>query len=103
MGGSSPALRDNPAALAGRRHAYQPRTFSEMGYCSDSRGGWHHGHPLEHEAVVAGRALQLLTHPVWWSGPGAGVTGRLDAVIDARAEAFRRHLQGQIETYRRDA
>jgi hypothetical protein len=94
-------LRDNPAELAGRRHTYQPRVFSRMGYCSDSRGAWRHGHPLEHEAVAVGRALQLLTHPVWWSGAGERVTERLDAIIDARAEAFRHHLEGQIETYRR--
>lgn len=52
--------------LGGRRHAYEPRYFSEMGYCSDSRGAWRHGPPLEHTAVAAGRALQLLTHPIWW-------------------------------------
>lgn len=53
--------------IAGRRHAYQPRFFHEMGYCSDSRGAWHHGHPLDHPAVARGHALQLLTHPIWWS------------------------------------
>ena len=99
----APALRDNPAKLAGRRHTYQPRVFSEMGYCSDSRGGWYHGHPLEHDAVAAGRALQLLTHPVWWTGAGEQVTQRLDGIIDARAEAFRHHLASQIETYRRES
>lgn len=53
--------------LAGRPHAYQPRYFSDMGYCSDSRGGWHHGHPLDHQALRDGRALQLLAHPIWWA------------------------------------
>ena len=36
--------------FAGRTHAYEPRFITETGYCSDSRGDWHHGHPLEHEA-----------------------------------------------------
>ncbi len=98
----TPALRNNPTDLAGRRHTYQPRLFSEMGYCSDSRGGWHHGEPLAHEAVAAGCALQLLTHPVWWSGAGERVTERLDGIVEARADAFRRHLKGEIETYRRE-
>lgn len=40
--------------LAGRDHAYRPRYVSDMGYCSDSRGAWHHGHPLDHGAVAAG-------------------------------------------------
>jgi len=97
----APALRDRPDNLAGRRHTYQPRVFSEMGYCSDSRGGWHHGHPLDQAAVAAERALQLLTHPVWWMDGGKRVTDRLDAIIDDRAEASRRYLEDQIETYRR--
>ena len=60
------ALLGYPDTLAGRVHAYQPRFFTQMGYCSDSRGAWHYGHPLDHAAVREGRALQLLTHPVWW-------------------------------------
>jgi hypothetical protein len=52
--------------IAGHSHAYRPRYIEEIGYCSDSRGGWHHGHPEDHEAVKNGRALQLLTHPLWW-------------------------------------
>ncbi len=58
--------------IGGRRHTYQPRFFSEMGYCSDSRGLWRFGHPLEHEAVSESRALQLLTHPIWWANDDGG-------------------------------
>lgn len=58
-----------PGTLAGRRHAYEPVFFRDIGYCSDSRGGWHHGHPLDHPAVADGRGLQLLTHPIWWARP----------------------------------
>jgi len=71
--------------LAGRRHAYEPRFFSDMGYCSDSRGAWHHGSPLEHEAVQAKRALQLLTHAIWWGRAAADPTDRLVHFLDARA------------------
>jgi len=53
--------------IGGRRHTYQPRFYSDMGYCSDSRGAWRHGHPLDHPAMVEGRAVQLLTHPIWWN------------------------------------
>ncbi len=60
-------LLGRDAAIAGRRHTYQPRYFSEMGYCSDSRGEWRHGHPFDHPALAEGRALQLLTHPIWWN------------------------------------
>ena len=86
--------------FAGRAHAYEPRFFSAMGYCSDSRGGWHHGHPLQHAAVAAGRALQLLTHPVWWTGrPDADVTARLEDFVAARAAAMRHELSANIESY----
>jgi hypothetical protein len=88
--------------FAGRAHAYQPRYFREIGYCSDSRGAWHHGYPLEHAAVVEGRALQLLTHPVWWTGrPDADVTGRLDDFVAERAAAMRHELRANIESYTR--
>lgn len=52
--------------FAGRLHGYDPRFFSDIGYCSDSEGRWRFGHPLEHEAILSGRALQLVTHPIWW-------------------------------------
>ena len=65
-------LQGRAGTVGGRRHAYEPRFSSGMGYCSDSRGGWHHGHPLVHKAVAEGRALQLLTHPVWWQGVTPG-------------------------------
>lgn len=88
-------------AIAGRRHAYEPRFFSEMGYCSDSRGGWHHGRPLEHSAIAAGRALQLLTHPIWWAAsvPGDPVA-TLDKFRSARDRLLARELAANCEPYR---
>lgn len=52
--------------FARRLHSYDPRFVNDIGYCSDSRGEWRFGHPLDHAAVKAKRALQLLTHPIWW-------------------------------------
>jgi hypothetical protein len=52
--------------LAGRLHAYQPRFFSQIAYVADSGGHFRYGHPLDHEAFAAARAMQLLTHPIWW-------------------------------------
>ncbi len=60
------ALLDRDLEVPGRINAYGSRHFRDIGYCSDSRGAWYHGHPLEHAAVAEGRALQLLTHPIWW-------------------------------------
>jgi hypothetical protein len=61
------SLLNYPDPIAGRFHTYQPQFFTEIGYCSDSRGLWRFGHPLDHSAIQEGRAIQLLTHPIWWS------------------------------------
>jgi hypothetical protein len=96
----APALLGLERALAGRAHAYEPRFFRAIGYCSDSRGAFHHGHPLDHPAVAAGRALQLLTHPIWWCGPkGRDVTERLDRFVAERATRLRASLATMIESY----
>jgi hypothetical protein len=62
----APWLMGHATSLSGRVHAYQPRYFERMGYCSDSAGAFRYHTPLEHPAVVDGKALQLLTHPIWW-------------------------------------
>ncbi|MBT4888140.1 MAG: hypothetical protein HON65_01115 [Rhodospirillales bacterium] len=53
--------------FAGRLNTYAPRFTKEMGYSSDSRGEWRYGSPLESTAFHDQKALQLLTHPVWWT------------------------------------
>ena len=95
------ALLGRRGSIAGRRHTYEPRFFSEMGYCSDSRGAWHHGRPLEHRAIAEGRALQLLTHPIWWA---ASVPGDPVATLDnfrvERDRVLARELAANCEPYR---
>ncbi len=71
-------LMGHATSLSGRLHAYQPCYFECMGYCSDSAGAFRYHHPLEHPAVREGRALQLLTHPVWWvAAPDDSAFGKL--------------------------
>ena len=64
----APELKGLADAFAGRAHTYEPRFFHEIGYISDSSGGWYRGHPLDHPSVRSRTAVQLLTHPVWWQG-----------------------------------
>lgn len=86
--------------LAGRHHAYEPRFFREMGYCSDSRGSWRFGHPLDHEAVTGRRALQLLTHPIWWvAGPDDSVQDKLDRFVLDRTGLLAAELGRNCLTY----
>jgi hypothetical protein len=78
--------------LGGRLNVYGARFVREMGYCSDSRGGWHHGHPLEHAAIRAGRALHLLVHPFWWQAPALPPEERLKRFLTERSAFLDREL-----------
>lgn len=87
--------------IGGRLHSYMPRFTREMGYCSDSRGEWRHGHPLNHPSLQAGRALQLLTHAVWWVGPeGRDATGRLADVLREKATIVSDELAANNDVWR---
>jgi hypothetical protein len=95
----APALIGYDKSLAGRRHAYEPCFVEDMGYVSDSRGGWHHGHPVEHPAVAAGHALQLLTHPIWWSGSQPGPQETLESFHRDRCDLLDRELARNCSIY----
>lgn len=71
--------------LAGLINAYGRRFTRDMVYRSDSRGTWRSGHPLESPEVRAGRALQLLVHPFWWTEPAMSPEDRLRAFLARRA------------------
>lgn len=73
--------------VGGRLSAYSARFVKDIGYVSDSRGEWRYGQPLDHPAVSARRALQLLTHPIWWMGFQAMPVAKLDQFL-AERESF---------------
>ncbi len=97
------ALLGYPETLGGRIHTYQPRFYTQMGYCTDSRGAWHHGHPLDHPAVREGRGLQLLTHPIWWTGAGATPAAKAAAFLAARVRTLDDELASNCSVHRRGA
>jgi hypothetical protein len=86
--------------VGGRLNAYSARFVRDIGYCSDSRGGWYHGEPAEHPAVQQGRALQLLTHPFWWQAPGTPPLQRLKAFLSARSQLLDSELRRHCTIYR---
>jgi len=86
--------------LAGRMHTYQPHFFKHMGYCSDSRGAWHHGDPLGHVVVRNRHALQLLTHPIWWQEYNDNtVQESLDRFSRKHTNIFRNDLGNNCQVY----
>lgn len=95
----APSLFGRAAPVAGRLHTYQPRFVQDMGYCSDSRGQWRHGSPLEHPVVTAGRALQLLTHPIWWTGTETGAVTRLDRFLAQRCQRLDAALAANVDIH----
>ena len=93
------ALVGNDRPIAGRAHCYQPKFIREMGYCADSRGDWHRGDPLSHPAVNDGKALQLLTHPIWWIGDRTSPETRLDNFLCARGREIDSELAEQCSVH----
>jgi hypothetical protein len=85
--------------IAGRMHAYEPRFFSDLVYVADSEGRWRFGHPLDHEGVAQGRAVQLVTHPIWWVTPGADVIAKLERFRAERAALTRREMAINLKPY----
>ncbi len=98
----SKSLLGSSENLAGIPHTYQPRFFQDIGYCSDSRGGWHHGHPFEHLSVKEGKALQLLTHPIWWDGIERSPEERLSDYVKNHVEKFKSTLAENCSAYKYD-
>lgn len=97
----APVYLNRPEPIAGRRHCYEPAFFSEIGYISDSNGAWHHGHPLDHAAVIEGRAIQFLTHPIWWcNDPVMSTVQTIDRLFDDRCQALQVALTGTVTAYR---
>ena len=93
------ATLDRGFAVTGRTNAYAPRFVQDIGYCSDSRGGWHYGHPLEHNAVQARTALQLLVHPLWWMDGGGDVQGTVARVLDRHHAHLEREAARNCTVY----
>ena len=99
-----PGLVPCDQTLAGRRNTYESRFIDEIGYCSDSRAGWHRGHPLDNPAVAEGRALQLLTHAVWWDGDESeSPREKLDRVVASCDQRVRAELAANNSVYKKES
>lgn len=86
--------------LAGRQHTYQPKFFSDVAYYSDSQGSFRFGHPLDSEAFRARAAMQLLTHPIWWtSEPVTDRLGLIDRFLEDRSSLLRREAAANCQPY----
>jgi hypothetical protein len=89
-------------AVEGYTNANANNFMKSVGYCSDSRGAWHYGFPLEHQAIKAGTALQLLTHPIWWyQETDREPIDKIASFLDQRCELLETEAEFHCKSYRR--
>jgi hypothetical protein len=86
--------------VSGVISAYAPRFVEDFAYVSDSRGGWHYGHPLDNEKVSRGMGLHLLTHPIWWVGSGDDPQSKLEWLARRQARSYRHELAANCESFK---
>ena len=67
--------------VGGRNHTYNKRFFKDFGYVSDSCGEWRFGPPDKHQAFAAGKGMQVLTHPIWWTTEGQTASKKITSFI----------------------
>ncbi len=93
-------FQGNPDNLAGCLHSYQPRFFSEIDYCADSAGSWRYGHPVDRDSVKQGKAIQLVTHPIWWNfGPAIDTIEKVENFRQTRDEFLKGELGRNLTPY----
>jgi len=95
----APGLIGLDRPIGGRAHAYQPRYFADLAYRSDSRGRWNPLSPLERTAGEPA-AMQVLTHPIWWTGPPEeSVVQRLERLLADKRELLHAELAANCRPY----
>ena len=87
----SPYFLEHDAPIAGCDHTYRSRYFRDIKYVSDSGGTFSYGHPFETEAFREGKSLQLLIHPIWWTGEGADQHDKLKSFYARNKEQLKKH------------
>jgi len=70
-------------------NTYLPLFTKQIHYCSDSRGEWKHGTPLETAAFAQGEPLHVLIHPIWWCRERTGALPVLNRLLEEKQQIFR--------------
>ncbi len=99
--------RPNPLVLSGDPelsrpypHTYLPLYTREVHYCSDSRGQWHFGFPLESQAFRETRPLHLLLHPIWWTDTDQPPIDKLRAHLASQARQLEHSMAANCAVYK---
>ena len=97
-----PLLKDCDRDFVERPHCSEPRFMRDILYCSDTLAQFSYGEPMDHARQTDLRAMQLLTHPIWWSGT-AGMSGleKLDALAQRRADLALEAIERSVTAFER--
>jgi hypothetical protein len=88
------------AGGAGMVNAYSPRFFHDIRYSSDAMGWWRYGDYQETEHFSSGESLQLVLHPIWWTGTDSEHPGdRLTRFVEEDSERILESLKATIRPF----
>lgn len=92
-------LENNNIELFGTRHTYQDYFFKELKYLSDS-GGKDVRESISSFLVSENcRALQLLTHPIWWVNHASSQTSALNTWRTKNLDFVTNEIRKNCVTY----
>jgi hypothetical protein len=81
-------------------HTYLPLYTKDIHYCSDSRGTWRFGFPLETQAFREKKPLHILIHPIWWTETDLPPINKLQAYAALHVRRMDRSVAANCEVYR---
>lgn len=89
-----------PVGPEGLLNTYSRRFFSDIAYSSDSSGWWRFGSFIESDDFRSHRSVQLLLHPIWWTGLlGEHPGKRLDRLVDDLRVKGQSQIASTIDPY----
>lgn len=72
-------------------HTYLKKYTENAYYHSDSKGLWRFGHPLETQAFLEQKSMQLLIHPIWWIVDGKTNEEKIWHTYEINAEKLKQN------------
>ena len=91
-------LKKNNEMLGGCNHTYQDKYFKKIKYISDS-GGKDVTNEVS-KLILDDEPLQLLIHPLWWTGYHENVTETLDSILKKKSHLLKEEVRFNVKTYK---
>lgn len=85
-------MTGDPNCTAPLDHTYMEKYVKSIEYCSDSRGKWAYGAPIERTAFQSGKPIHLLIHPIWWDEIARSSVSTLEYFLKNRQEHLEREM-----------